>query len=193
MRRLWPGPSYLLRPEDPPGSRLALWRDADLSGHGDSPSRLSKVPESEAGETGLVGRLSFQHQAVCLLRRPPLPGFEYSGCSRRVALGLEDGQGLGNAVHARAIAPSGDAWAEGDRHRRGFAAQGAYLSDCRQRPGEEAADLVWGTGPLGSEFGSFLCVVGAEEEQENPLGGHGHVESLWELDPEKCAASGHPF
>ena len=47
--RLWPDPSYLLRSEDPQGSGLALWRDADLSGRGDPPSRLSKVPESEAG------------------------------------------------------------------------------------------------------------------------------------------------
>jgi hypothetical protein len=87
---LWLHPSYLLRPKNPLGSRLALWRDADLSGSGDPPSRLSKVPESEAREAGLVGRLSFQHQTACLLRRASLPGFEYSGRSRRAASGLED-------------------------------------------------------------------------------------------------------
>ena len=104
--RLWSNPLYLLRPKNPLGSRPALRGDADLSGRGDSPSRLSKVQESEAGEAGLVGRLSVQHQTICLLCWPSLPGFEYSGCRRRAASGLADGQGPGNTVHAGAIASS---------------------------------------------------------------------------------------
>jgi len=114
--RLWPRPSYLLRPEDLQGSRSALCRPAHLSGSRNPPSRLSKVRESEAGEAGLVGRLSFLQQTICLLRRPSLPGFEYSGRRRRAALGLEDGQGLGDAVHARDAAPSGYPGAEGNWH-----------------------------------------------------------------------------
>jgi len=114
---LWPHPSYLLRPENPQGSRPALWRGTDLSGGGNPPGRMSKVPEGEAGEAGLAGRLSFVYQTVCFLRRPPLSRFEYSGRSRRAASGLEDGQGLGNAVYARAVAPGRDAWAEDCRDR----------------------------------------------------------------------------
>jgi len=107
--RLWAHPSHLLRPENPQGSRPALRRYADLFGSRDPPSSLWKVPESEAGEARLFGRFSFLHQTGGLLRRPPLPGFEYSGYSRRSSPGLEDRQGLGDAVHARAVAPRGSA------------------------------------------------------------------------------------
>jgi len=113
LRRLRPRPSYLLRPEDPQDSRSALCRSADLSGSGNPPSRLSKVRESEAGEAGLVGRLSFLHQTLCLLRRASLSGFEYPGRRQRVSPGLENGQDLGDAVHARDAAPSGYPRAEG--------------------------------------------------------------------------------
>ena len=116
LRRLWPRPSYLLRPEDQQGSRSALCQPAHLSGSGNPPNRLSKVRESEAGEAGLVGRLSFLHQTLCLLRRASLPGFEYSRRCRRAALGLEDGQGLGDAVYARDAASNGYSRAEGHWH-----------------------------------------------------------------------------
>ena len=91
LRCLWPAPSHFLRPEDPQDSRSALCGPAHLLGSGDPPSRLPKVRESETGEAGLVGRLSFLYQAVCLLRRAPLPGFEYSGCGQRVSPGLANG------------------------------------------------------------------------------------------------------
>jgi len=191
--RLWPHPSYPLRPENPQSSRPALWRSAHLSGSGDPPSRLSKVPESEAGEAGLVGRLSFLHETVCFLCWPSLPGFEYSSRSRRAAFGLEDGQGLGDAVYAGAAPEGWDSGAAGDWHRRDFGPQRPRLPHCGERFGEAPGHLVWGKRPFGSEHGSFLCVVGAEEEQKNPTGGHGHVEAFSELDPEQCAASGHPF
>ena len=74
---LWPCSSDLLRPEDPQDSRSALCGQTHLSGSGDASSRLSKVRESEAGEAGLVGRLSFLHQTICFLRGSPVPGFEY--------------------------------------------------------------------------------------------------------------------
>ncbi len=113
---LWPHSSYLLRSENSQSSRPALWRGTDLSRSGDPSSCLSKVPESEAGEAGLVGRLSFLHQTLCLLRRASLPGFEYSRRCRRAALGLEDGQGLGDAVYARDAASNGYSRAEGHWH-----------------------------------------------------------------------------
>jgi glycerophosphoryl diester phosphodiesterase len=117
---LWPGPLYLLRPEDLQGSRPALCGSARLPGHGDPARGLPKVREGEAGEAGLVGRLSFLHQTVCLLRRPPLSGFEYSGHRRRAPLGLENGQGLGDAVHARDTAPDRYPGAGGHWSGRGF-------------------------------------------------------------------------
>ena len=65
-------PSYFLRPEDPKGSRSVLRGYAGLPGRGDSPGRLSQVPEGEAGKAGLAGRLSLLQQAICLLHRPSL-------------------------------------------------------------------------------------------------------------------------
>ncbi len=110
---LWFGSSYVLRPEDPQSSRLVLRRYADLPGGGDSAGLLLPVRESEARKAGLAGRLSLLYQAVCLLRGPSLPRFEYPRCGQRVAFGLEDRQILGEATHGRAGAPSGYTWAEG--------------------------------------------------------------------------------
>jgi hypothetical protein len=91
---LWGYSSNLLRPKDPPGPGPVLRGYARLLGRGDSPRRLPKVPEGEAGKAGVAGRLSLLHQAICVLHRPSLPGFQYSGCSQGIPSGLEDGQGL---------------------------------------------------------------------------------------------------
>ena len=114
---LWFDSPYFLRPEDPQSSRLVLRRYADLPGRGDPSGLLLPVWESEARKAGLVGRLSLLYQAVCLLRGPSLPRFEYPGRGQRVAFGLEDRQILGEAIHARAGTPSGNTWAEGAGHR----------------------------------------------------------------------------
>ena len=114
---LWFDSPYVLRPKDPQSSRLVLRRYADLPGRGDPSSLLLPVRESETRKAGLVGRLSLLYQAICLLRGPSLPRFEYPGRGQRVAFGLEDRQVLGEAIHARAGAPSGNAWAEGVGHR----------------------------------------------------------------------------
>ena len=113
---LWFDSPYFLRPEDPQSSRIVLRRYADLPGCGDPSGLLLPVRESEARKAGLVGRLSLLYQAICLLRGPSLPRFEYSGRGQRVAFGLEDRQILGEAIHARAGAPSGNTWAEGAGH-----------------------------------------------------------------------------
>ena len=117
---LWclrPYSSHLLRPEDTPGSRLALRRPAHLSGRGDPPGLLPKVRESEAREAGLACRLSLFHQAVCLLRWPPLPGCEYFGYRQGAPPGLAHGQSVGDAVSQGAVAAGGEAWAQGCGHR----------------------------------------------------------------------------
>jgi len=117
LRSLWFDSTHFLRPEDPQSSGLVLRRYADLPGGGDPSGLLSQVSESEARKTGLAGRLSLLYQAICLLRGPSLPRFEYPGRGQGVAFGLEDRQILGEAIHVRAGAPSGNTWAEGAGHR----------------------------------------------------------------------------
>ena len=114
---LWFDSPYFLRPEDPQSSRLVLRRYPDLPVRGDPPSLLLPVRESETRKAGLVGRLSLLYQAICLLRGPSLPRFEYPGRGQRVAFGLEDRQILGEAIYVRAGASSGNTWAEGAGHR----------------------------------------------------------------------------
>ena len=116
LRSLRLDASYFLRSEDPQSSRLVLWRYADLPGRGDPSGLLLAVRESETRKVGLAGRLSLLYQAVCFLRGPSLPRFEHPGRSQRVALGLEDRQILGEAIHARAGTPRGYLWAEGAGH-----------------------------------------------------------------------------
>ena len=54
------------------------------------------------------------------------------GCGQGTASGLEDGEGSGKAIHARAVEASGTAWAEGDWYRRNLYPQGSYVPDCGQ-------------------------------------------------------------
>ena len=115
--RLRLDPSYFLRSEDPQSSGLVLRRYADLPGRGSPSGLVLPVQKSETRKAGLAGRLSLLYQAICFLRGPSLPRFEHPGRSQRVAFGLEDRQILGEAIHARAGAPSGNTWAEGVGHR----------------------------------------------------------------------------
>ena len=179
LRSLRLCPSYLLRPEDPQGSRSVLRRHADLPGSGDPPGLLSQVPEGETGKAGLAGRLSFLHQAICLLRRPSVSGFESSGCGQGIAPGLEDGQGPGDAVHAGAAA------AERERRGRRSLVSTKFPSAKGIRTGSWS--VTWnGSGPSGLEgkdrseesMDLFFKGLGPKKSQGNPVGGHGYVEGL---------------
>ena len=79
---------------------------------------LPELRDGEAGEAGLAGRQPVLHQAVRLLRRPALSGDDHPGRGPGTAPRLEDGQGAGQAVHARATAPGRHPGTEGHRHRR---------------------------------------------------------------------------
>ena len=193
MQSLWPGPQNLLRPENGSGSRSFLREHAHLPGCGSSAGILPKMPDGKSGDPGMVGRDALLHETVFLLCGAALPGLDSSGCGPRAASELEDGQGLGDAVHAGAAAEGWNSRAAGDWHRRSFGRQRSRLPHRGERFGEAPPHLVWGKRSFGGEYGSFLSVVGAQEEQKNPVGGHGHVEAFSELDPEKCAAGGHSF
>ena len=108
--------SRVLRPQDPKGSGPLLRGCSHLPRSGDPASALPKVQEGEAGEAGLACGQSFLHQEICLLCRPTLSRFRYHGRGEGTAPGLEDGEVLGEAIHARAVEASGIAWAEGHRH-----------------------------------------------------------------------------
>src|SRR6516162_2080963 len=111
-------PTDLLRPQDPSHPRSLLRRHARLPG-GRSPACL--LPEllgREAGEAALAGRQSVLHSALRLLCRPAVPDRDDPGCGSRAAPRLEDGQGAGDGVHARATPASRDAGPRGDRHRQ---------------------------------------------------------------------------
>lgn len=114
LRSVWLCPPYLLRPKSPKSSRSFLWRHADLPGRGDPSSLLSQVSQGETREAGLAGRLSLLYQTIFLLCRPSVPGLESSRYRQGVALGLEDGQSLGDAVHEGAVAASGRSGSQSD-------------------------------------------------------------------------------
>jgi len=144
-------PPDLLRPQDPPGPRPVLRRHPGLPGVRAPARTLSELRYRETGEAALVGRQPLLHQALRLLRGPALSLLDHPRCGPRAAPRLEDGQGPGDGVHARATPQGGNAGPHGHRHRRDLHSQGTHLSDRRQRLGSRAADLVRGSRPLGEE------------------------------------------
>ena len=117
LQRLRPCSQSLLRQENPSGSGPFLWGHAHLPGCG-SPARvLPNLPYGEAGKLGMAGGNSLLYETICLLCGPSLPRFDPSGCGQGIAPGLEDGQGLGEAVYAGAAPEGWDPGAEGDWNR----------------------------------------------------------------------------
>src|SRR5258708_27649754 len=163
VRSVWLFVPQLLRSTTVGGPRSFLWTDADLSGVGDAPSSLPEVRRSEARTFGLAGGQSVLHQAVRLLRGPTMPRFDDQGGGRRTALGLEDGQGAGQAVYVRAGAPDGLSSVVGHRHRRNLDPQRAHLPDRGERFAAPAAHLVRRQGPFRSQLGGVLRLAGCEE------------------------------
>ena len=82
------------------GARLGVWRLSNLFGYRGTSDRLPAVQESEAREAGLAGGQSVLQQAVCLLCGATLSGHDDQRRGSRNPFGLEDGQGVGQAVHA---------------------------------------------------------------------------------------------
>ena len=145
-----------LRPQGSPRSRSLLWGCTHLPGVRTAACMVPALWCSEAGEASLVGGQPFLYQALCVLRRAALSDNDDLGCGARTASGLARGQGAGQAIYARAVAPNRHAWAEGHRHRRDLDPQGPYLPHRGERPDSPPPDLVRGRGSLGGEHGAVL-------------------------------------
>jgi hypothetical protein len=140
LRRVWPRPSSVLRPQAAPSTRPAVRGHAGLPGAGGPARRVQALRQGEAGATGLAGGQSVLHQALRRLRGAAVPSRDHQGRRPRNAPGLEDGQGTGNAVHAGTAAPGGDPGSRGDRGRRDLDPEGAHLPHRGQRPAAPAAN-----------------------------------------------------
>ena len=194
LRRLRACLSHLLRPAASSSARSLLWRQARLSRLPDSPGLVLAVWRREERTAGLAGRQSFLHQAVRLLRGPTLPRKHRQGRGRGTAPRLAHRQGAGQAVHARTTAPCRQpaptvigideiAIAKGHSYR-------IVVSDLKRgRP-------IWFGGQDRSEasMDEFFAWLGPKKCQENPPGGHGHVEGVPQLHPQggQCSAGHDP-
>src|SRR5207253_2672043 len=127
LRRLRPGVSQPLRQAAPTGPRSLLWRQTRLSCLFPPQGPVRTVWGREKRTPGLAGRQSAVHQAVRLLRGPPLSPDTYQGSGRRTLPRLARRQGTGQAVPACATPPRGNPGAPGHRHRRDRRRQGAEV------------------------------------------------------------------
>src|SRR5258706_12788230 len=87
------------------GVGCGIWRAGGLSnllGYRGAPNRLPAVYEGEAREAGVACGQSVLQQAIRLLFGTALPGRDDQKRCSRNAPGLEDSQGVGQAVHAGA-------------------------------------------------------------------------------------------
>src|SRR3954463_15459596 len=80
LRDVRAGAANLLRPQDPSRARPFLWRHPCGPGDRDPACLLPELRPPEAREAAPVGQQSLLHQAVPLLRRPPLSGRDGPGC-----------------------------------------------------------------------------------------------------------------
>src|SRR5712691_9568938 len=192
LRNLRPGAAWLVRPQTAPGARSRLRRPAHLPRARGATRGLSALRHGEAGTPRLPGRQSVLHQALRLLRGAPLSGLADPGRGQRAAPRLAHREGVGAAVHARAIAARRGARPAGHRDRRGLDPQGAHLPHCRQRSHPAPSDLVRRDGSLRGEPGSVLRLARPAQGGPSAARRHGHVETLPALDRAPRPAGQHP-
>ena len=183
----------MVRSKTAPSPRLGVWRPSNLLGDRGAPYRLPPMLEGEAREAGLACGQSVLQQTVCLLCGTALPGHDDQRRCPRNTLGLEDCQGVRQALHAGAATQNRNSSSQGDRNRRDLDPEGTHVPDRGQRPFAPPPDLVWWQGPLRTEHGRVLQVVGNQEEQADSTCGHGHVEGISQFHPQSraCATSRH--
>src|ERR1019366_3340022 len=149
--------------------------------------------QGETGETGLASGESVLYEPLRLLRGTALPCHDHQGRCPRNAPGLEDRQGVGDAVYEGATAQSGNAGSPSDWSRRDLDPQRPYLPHRGKRPDSKTSDLVRGRGPQRGEHGAVLRLAGREEEPWDSLGGDGHVEAVLQHDRDSRTAGGGPL
>src|SRR5271167_693808 len=149
LRQVWAWVSKLLRPPAMGGPGFVLWPVADLPGVRTAAGGVPQVWQGEVRGFELAGRQSVLHQTVRLLRGATLSGRDHQGGGTRTGVGLEDGQGVGQAVHARAGAQERLAGTRSHRYRRGVDPQRPHLSNRRERFAASPAHMVRWPGSFG--------------------------------------------
>src|SRR6202789_4660496 len=114
LRRLRSRAQYILRPQNTARTRSFLRGYARVSRRGVPASGVPELWPCEAGEAELDRRQSVVHQTVCLLCGAAMPGVDAERRSHGTAPGLADSQEPGDAIHARAAPPRGNARTVGD-------------------------------------------------------------------------------
>src|SRR5436853_5547282 len=114
LRRLRSRAPDFLRSQETASTRSFLRGYARVSRCGVPASGVPQFWACEAGQAALERRQSAVHQTVRLLCGAAMPGVDAKRRSQGIALGLADGQGPGDAIHARATPPRGNARTAGD-------------------------------------------------------------------------------
>src|SRR5262245_305497 len=148
--------AIMVRSQTAAGARLRMWRPSNLRGDRGGSYRMTTIIEGEARETGVAGEKSVLKQNVYSLCGTALPGHDDQRRCPRNTLGLEDGQGARQAVHARAGTQDRNSGSQGHWGGRNRDPQGTYVSDRRERPFAPPPDLVWRPGPQRTEHGRVL-------------------------------------
>src|SRR6266568_395874 len=122
LRRLRARVQDILRPQDAARARSLVRGYASVPGGGVPARGVWPLWSCEAGEAGLDCRQSAVHEKVCFLCGEAMPGVDAERRSQGTALGLAYSQGTGDAIHAGATPPGGDARTAGDWEQRRAAA-----------------------------------------------------------------------
>src|SRR5665213_2588209 len=175
-------------------SRPFLWRQTRLSFVERPACRLLVLRQSQDRTPPVDFRTSRLHQTVRLLGRTTLSRYPRESGGRGVGPGLADGQGVGQALYARATSSRSTGQSHGHRHRRDLHGQRTEVSHRGERPPLGPAHLVRRQGSFGSQPRRVLCVARSGEIQGNSLSRHGYVESVSQIDTQarQCAASENP-
>ena len=190
LRKLWDISREFLRSSDGEGSGFVLRPEADFPGGGNQTSFLQKVRQGDAGDVGLAFEKFSSYQALCFFCGSEMPVDDDCGCGQGVETGLEDGQRIRQAVHARTTSANRDACATCDRDRRDLDSEGAHLPNSGERFNPQKSNLVWRRRSFRREHGFVLPGSRPRKDGQGTAGGHGHVESFREVCQEERASCG---
>ncbi len=186
MCLLWYSASELLRQESASSARFVLWRDADLSGGGDSACPVSEMREGETGGVGVAFEKSFLHKEVCFSFDKLRTGFVGRRCRsmtiQDVAKELKldwhtvkelDKQYMEKQLQRTGV-PAPEAIGIDEISLRKGHTYRIVVSDLeRKRP-------IWFGGKDGSEgsLDTFYEWAWTKEDKKDTVGGYGYVEGI---------------